>query len=301
MDHDLFLPLPKKDQVEEPEPPSLSFLQDAWRRFRENRAAMFCLVLLFLFTLMAIVVPLLSGYTYDEIHLPLKNSPPGATFWFGSDDLGRDLFCRVWWGARISLGIGLLAAILDGIIGVMWGAVAAYFGGIVDEVMMRICDILYTIPSLLTVILLTVLMGTGFKTIILALVLFGWINMARITRAQLLQIRESDYVLAARAIGANFQRILFRHLIPNALGPILATATMTIPAAIFTEAFLSFLGLGISPPYASWGNMINDGISAMEYFPWRLLFPSALLTVTILSFNLVGNALRDALDPRLRS
>ncbi len=165
---------------------------------------------------------------------------------------------------------------------------------------MRICDILHTIPSLLMVILLTVYMGSGLKTIFIALALIGWINMARITRSQLLQIKESEYVLAAKAIGASAPRIILRHLIPNALGPILATMTLTIPAAIFLEAFLSFLGLGLQAPYASWGVMINDGIGAMEFYPWRLFFPSILITLTMLSFNIVGNALRDALDPRLR-
>ena len=197
--------------------------------------------------------------------------------------------------------IGFAAALIDAVIGVIWGATAAYFGNWVDEIMMRICDILHTIPLLLTVILLTVFMGSGLKTILIALAINGWLNMGRITRAQILQIKQSDYVTAAKALGASTSRIIFRHLIPNALGPILATATLTIPAAIFTEAFLSFLGLGLQAPLASWGIMINDGISAMEFYPWRLFFPSALITLTMLSFNLVGNALRDALDPRLRS
>ncbi len=279
---------------------SLSFLADARRRFKQNKAAMFFSYLLLFFCAMAILGPMLSHYTYSKITLPLKNLPPSATFWFGSDDLGRDIFCRVWWGARISLSIGIIAALIDGVIGVVWGSIAAHFGGWVDEVMMRICDILHTIPSLLMVILLTVYMGSGLKTIFIALALIGWINMARITRSQLLQIKESEYVLAAKAIGASAPRIILRHLIPNALGPILATMTLTIPAAIFLEAFLSFLGLGLQAPYASWGVMINDGIGAMEFYPWRLFFPSILITLTMLSFNIVGNALRDALDPRLR-
>ena len=167
--------------------------------------------------------------------------------------------------------------------------------------MMRVCDVLNTIPTLLMVLLLTVYMGSGLKTILIALGLFGWINMARIARAQILQIKQSDYVLAAKAVGASTSRIVLRHLIPNALGPILATVTMTIPAAIFTEAFLSFLGLGLQAPMSSWGVMINEGIGAMEFYPWRLFFPSILITLTMFSFNIVGNALRDALDPRLRS
>ncbi len=280
---------------------TLSYLQDAWLRFKKNRSALFCLFLLLFLCAMSIIGPLISPYNYSDIHLELKNRPPSLDFWFGTDDLGRDVFCRVWWGARISLMIGFAAAIIDAVIGVIWGATAAYFGNWVDEIMMRICDILHTIPLLLTVILLTVFMGAGLKTILIAIAINGWLNMGRITRAQILQIKQSDYVTAAKALGASTFRIIFRHLIPNALGPILATATLTIPAAIFTEAFLSFLGLGLQAPLASWGIMINDGISAMEFYPWRLFFPSAFITLTMLSFNLVGNALRDALDPRLRS
>lgn len=280
---------------------NLTYLQDAWVRFKRNRVALICLFVLAFFCIMAVIGPWISPYHYSSIHLDLKNHPPSWEFWFGTDDLGRDIFCRVWWGARISLMIGFTAAIIDAIIGVIWGAVAAYFGNWVDEIMMRISDILYTIPLLLTVILLTVFMGCGLKTILIALAINGWINMGRITRAQIFQIKESDYILAARAIGASNLRIIFHHLIPNAMGPILATATMTIPSAIFTEAFLSFLGLGLQAPYASWGIMINEGISAMEFYPWRLFFPSAFITITMLSLNLIGNTIRDALDPRLRS
>jgi oligopeptide transport system permease protein len=298
---ELFTAWTKKEFVEENlAPASLSYLQDAWWRFRKNRAALFFLSVLLFLCVMALIGPLMRPFSFSEIHLEMKNRPPCWDYWFGSDDLGRDIFCRVWWGARISLAIGLAAALIDAVIGVIWGAIAAYFGGWVDEIMMRICDILHTIPLLLTVILLTVFMGSGLKTIFIALAINGWLNMSRITRAQILQIKQSDYVAAARAVGASPLRIVFRHLIPNALGPILATATLTIPAAIFTEAFLSFLGLGLQAPLASWGIMINDGISAMEFYPWRLFFPSALITLTMLSFNLVGNALRDALDPRLR-
>lgn len=297
---DDFLPLRIEKSIDGIAPPSLSYLEDAWVRFKNNRTALFCLGILLLLCLMAILGPWIRPFHYNDIHLELKNQPPSWTFWFGTDDLGRDIFCRVWWGARISLAIGMAAAIIDGLIGVIWGATAAYFGKWVDEIMMRICDVLHTIPLLLTVILLTVFMGAGLKTIFIALAINGWLNMSRITRAQILQIKQSDYVMAAKAIGASSGRIVFRHLIPNALGPILATATLTIPNAIFTEAFLSFLGLGLQAPFASWGIMINDGISAMEFYPWRLFFPSALITLTMLSFNLVGNALRDALDPRLR-
>jgi oligopeptide transport system permease protein len=298
---ELFSPAPKQKQCIELNTPQLSFIQDSWSRFCKNRPAVFCLTLLGLLALMALIGPFLSSYTYSEIHLERKNLPPSQAYWFGSDDLGRDLFCRVWWGARISLFVGCFAALVDGLIGVLYGATAAYFGGWIDELLMRLSDVLHTIPTLLVVILLTVFLGPGFKTLLFALILMGWINMARITRSQVLQIKTSEYVLAARALGASPWRIIARHLIPNALGPILATATLTIPSAIFTEAFLSFLGLGIQAPYASWGVMINDGIGAMEFYPWRLFIPAAMITLTMLCLNLVGNALRDALDPRLRS
>lgn len=263
----------------------------------KSRFAIIALSFLFLF---ALIGPLISPYSYSDIQLEWKNTPPGSQFWFGSDELGRDLFTRVWWGARISLFIGITAATIDMVIGVFWGSIAAYAGGKIEELMMRICDVLHAIPYLLVVILLTVIRGSGMITILIAMTMTGWINMARICRSQILQLKQNDYVTAARALGASPARILLRHLIPNAMGPIIAAMTLTIPMAIFTEAFLSFLGLGIQAPAASWGVMLNDGLNAMRYYPWRLFFPAAMITLTMLSFNLLGNALRDSLDPRLR-
>jgi oligopeptide transport system permease protein len=273
---------------------------DAWFRFKSNRAAYVTLWVLALLGAFALFGPLFSSHSYSDIQLEAKNRPPCAAFWFGTDELGRDLFSRVWWGARISLFIGIAAATIDVAFGVIWGSVAAYVGGKVDEVLMRIADILHSIPYLLVVILLTVMRGSGIGTILIAMTFTGWINMARIIRGQMLQLKTSDYVAAARLIGASTPRILFRHLLPNAMGPIIATLTLTIPTAIFTEAFLSFLGLGVQAPAASWGVMVNEALSAMRYYPWRLFFPASMITLTILCFNLLGNALRDALDPRLR-
>ncbi len=258
----------------------------------------FALFTLIFFALMAIIGPWMSPYSYSKIHLELKNSPPSFRFWFGSDELGRDIFTRIWWGARISLFVGFAAALIDAIIGVLWGTFSAYFGGKIDELMMRICDILYAIPYILVVILLTVIRGSGIVTILIAMTCTGWITMARITRAQVLQIKELDYITAARSIGASNMRIVLRHIIPNAIGPIIATMTLTIPSAIFTEAFLSFIGLGVQAPAASWGVMVGDSISAMRYYPWRLIFPSCMITLTMLSFNILGNALRDQFDPK---
>ena len=263
--------------------------------------AKFALFFLICFCTMAIIGPWISPYSYSEIHLELKNTPPCAMFWFGTDELGRDIFTRIWWGARISLFIGFTAAIIDGVIGVLYGSIAAYFGGNVDECMMRLCDIIAAIPYLLVVILLTLVRGSGLFTILIAMTCIKWINMARICRSQVFQVKSLDFITAAKSMGASHMRILFLHLIPNAIGPILATMTLTIPSAIFTEAFLSFIGLGVQAPAASWGVMVNDAIGAMRYYPWRLLFPSSMITLTILCFNILGNALRDSLDPRTRN
>lgn len=280
--------------------PTTSYWQDAWNRLKANKLAMTGLIFLILLVFAAAVGPFISNYTYYETHLQLKNLPPSSTFWFGTDELGRDLFTRIWWGARISLFVGISASLIDLVIGVCYGSIAGLFGGKVDEAMMRIADILYSIPSLLVVILLIVVIGSGLGTIILALTLTGWIGMARIVRGQMLQLKQLDFIKAANALGASRLRILLRHLIPNAMGPIVVTLTLTIPIAIFTEAFLSFLGLGVQAPIASWGTMANDGLSALRYYPWRIFFPAGFISITMLSFNLLGDGLRDAFDPRLR-
>lgn len=278
----------------------VSYWQDAWGRLRKNRAAMLGLITLSIFILFAILAPFFSPYTYYETRLQLKNSPPSAQFWFGTDELGRDLFTRCWWGARISLFVGITASLIDLTIGVLYGSFAGFVGGKTEEWMMRFADILYAIPYLLVVILLMVMIGSGITTIILALTITGWINMARIVRSQILQLKQLDFIRAAQALGASKWRILLRHLIPNTMGSIIVTVTLTIPAAIFAEAFLSFLGLGVQAPIASWGTMANDGLSALRYYPWRLFFPATFISLTMLSFNLLGDGLRDALDPRLR-
>lgn len=277
-----------------------SYWRDAWQRLCLNKPAMFGLILLTILILGAIFMPFFTSHTYYETHLPLKNMPPCSKFWFGSDELGRDLFIRIWWGARISLFVGIVAAVIDMFIGVFYGAFAGMIGGKTEEFMMRLSDILYSLPHLLIVILLMVIMRPGVFTIIVALTLTGWINMARIVRGQILQIKQNDFVMAAHMLGASRSRILMHHLIPNAIGSIITTMTLTVPAAIFTEAFLSFLGLGVQAPIASWGMMASDGLSALRYYPWRLFFPACFISVTMLAFNLVGDGVRDAFDPRLR-
>lgn len=255
--------------------------------------------LLLTFVIMAIIGPLISGYTYYETHLELKNQSPSLKFWFGTDDLGRDIFTRVWYGARISLFVGVSAALIDLVVGVLWGGVAALAGGRLEEIMMRAADLLYSLPYLLIVIVLTVVMEPGLISIIAALTIIGWITMARIVRGQILQLKHQEYVLAAKSMGAGFWRIFLKHLLPNARGPILVTLTLTIPSAIFAEAFLSFLGLGVQAPIASWGTMANEGLPALSYYPWRLFFPALFISLTMLAFNLVGDALRDTLDVKM--
>ncbi|AGX03455.1 MULTISPECIES: ABC transporter permease [Bacillaceae] len=280
--------------------PSLSFWKDVTLRFRKNKLAMFGIVLLAILVFMAIFGPYMTPYDYASNDLGNKNQSPSSEHWFGTDDLGRDVFARTWEGARISLFIGLAAALIDLFIGVLWGGIAGFKGGRTDEYMMRAADVLYGIPYLLLVILLMVVLGQSVGTMILAMTITGWINMSRIVRGQVLSLKNQEYVLASRTLGANVSRIMFKHLIPNTMGPILVTMTLTVPSAIFTEAFLSYLGLGLTPPVASWGTMANDGLPALRYYPWRLFFPATFICLTIFAFNVIGDGLRDALDPRLR-
>ncbi len=301
VDADLFLPLEQESHLkEEIARPSLSFWQDVWRRLRGNSVALFGLITLLLLSCFALFGPLLTPHRYYETNLVAKNQSPSKEYWFGTDDLGRDMFARTACGAQISRFVGISAAVIDLFIGILWGGVAALTGGKLDNLLMRIADILYAIPYLLVVIMLMVVMGSGLIPILIALTITGWIGMARIVRGQLLQLKEQEYILAATALGASQKRILFKHLIPNAMGPIIVTMTFTIPIAIFTEAFLSFLGLGVQAPIASWGTMASDGLPAMRYYPWRLFFPAIFISLTMLAFNLVGDGLRDALDPKLR-
>ncbi|MGG0655207.1 ABC transporter permease [Rummeliibacillus pycnus] len=278
---------------------SVSFWKEVMLRFSHNKLAIVGLIILAIVMLLAIFVPLFSPYSYRE-QLGVYNAPPSAKHWFGTDDLGRDVFVRVWVGARISLFIGLTAAVIDLIIGVAWGSIAGLVGGRVDDIMMRIADVLTAVPYLLVVIILLVVLQPGLLPMIIALSITGWVNMARIVRGEVLSIKNQEYVLAARTLGAGTKHIILKHLVPNALGAILVTMTLTIPNAIFTESFLSYLGLGVPAPMASWGTMASEGNNALETAPWRLIFPAFFISMTIFAFNAVGDGLRDALDPKLR-
>ncbi|OJF16370.1 MAG: diguanylate cyclase, partial [Bacillaceae bacterium G1] len=275
--------------------------EHVWIRLRKNRMASAGLVILVFLAVMAVFGPHMSDYTYYEQNLEDKNLKPSGEHWFGTDGLGRDMFVRTWYGARVSLLIGLAAGLIDLVIGVLYGGISGYLGGRIDEIMMRIVDVLWGLPYLLIVILLLVVMEPGILTIIIALSVTGWLRMARLVRGQVLQLKEREYVLAARTLGASGMRILFKHLLPNSLGPIIVLLTYPVPGAIFGEAFLSFLGLGVQAPFASWGTMINDATAVIlsgEW--WRLFFPAFFLSLTLLAFNMLGDGLRDALDPRTK-
>ncbi|WP_410514508.1 ABC transporter permease [Paenibacillus sp. BR2-3] len=279
---------------------SLSAWRDSWQRLRKNKMAMTALGVLFLIVLAALVGPYLSKFNYYSNDLLNTNKPPSSEHWFGTDDLGRDMFVRTWFGARISLTVGLAAAAIDLLIGVIYGGIMGYFGGRVDNIMNKFSEILYAIPYLLVVILLLVVMEPSLGTIILALTITGWINMSWIVRGEIMQLKNREFVLASRSMGAGSGRLLFRHLLPNAVGPIIVTITLSVPNAIFAEAFLSFLGLGVQAPIASLGSMISDALTGWMYYPWRFLFPAILISLTMLSFNIFGDGLRDALDPKLK-
>ncbi|CAG9619280.1 ABC transporter permease [Sutcliffiella rhizosphaerae] len=299
---DWFKPLDKKKgDAEAVVRPSLSYWQDAWRRLLKNKLAMAGLVFLVLLTIMAIFGPIFSPHSVTQTNLPNQNQAPSSTHLFGTDELGRDVFTRTWYGARISLFVGLMAALIDFLIGVIYGGVAGYKGGRTDNAMMRVVEVLYGLPYLLVVILLMVVMGPGLLTIIIALTVTGWVGMARIVRGQVLQIKNYEFVLASKTFGTKTSRIIRKNLLPNTMGPIIVQMTLTVPAAIFAEAFLSFLGLGVQAPYASWGVMANDGLSTIiSGHWWRLFFPAFFISMTMFAFNVLGDGLQDALDPKLR-
>ncbi|WP_036668901.1 ABC transporter permease [Paenibacillus sp. HW567] len=279
---------------------SLSAWKDSWQRLRQNKMAMTALIILGLIVLASLIGPLFSKFNYYSNDLLSTNKPPSSDHWFGTDDLGRDIFVRTWYGARISLIVGLAAAAIDLFIGVIYGGIMGFFGGRVDNIMNKISEVLYSIPYLLVVILLLVVLEPSLGTIILALTITGWITMSWIVRGEIMQLKNREFVLASRSMGAGSGRLLFRHLLPNAVGPIIVTITLSVPNAIFAEAFLSFLGLGVQAPVASLGSMINDSLTGWLYYPWRFLFPAILISLTMLSFNIFGDGLRDALDPKLK-
>jgi oligopeptide transport system permease protein len=318
-----------RDAVDAPQERGTSLWKDAWRRLRKNRAAVASGAILLVMIVACVLVPAFSEHDYTAANLALGPTPPSAAHWMGTDFHGRDLMTRVFFGGRISFTVGIIATLVSFVIGVSWGGVAGYFGGRIDAVMMRIVDVMYTFPFLILVILLQVFFANkggvfhrAFQSIsspfvddasdpawfpvfqiafvFAALGAISWLTMARIVRGQVIALREQPFVEAARSIGVGHAAIIFRHLLPNALGPIIVYTTLTVPAIMLAEAFLSFLGLGTQEPLASWGLLAKDGAETMDIFWWTLLFPAVMLAITLFCFNFLGDGLRDALDPRIR-
>jgi len=275
-----------------------SLWHDAWLRLRKNRLALFGLGVLLLFIVIAVLTPWLAPYSYDTQNLDLGATPPSAAHWLGTDIFGRDLMTQIMYGGRISLSVGFVATAVALLIGVTWGAIAGYVGGRVDTVMMRLVDIMYALPFMIFIVLLMVVFGRNMLLLFLAIGAVEWLTMARIMRSQVQSLRQQEFVEAAISLGLPPATIIRRHLIPNALGPIIVYTTLTIPGVMLLEAFLSFLGLGIQPPQTSWGLLISYGAETMEEFPWLLIFPGLALTLTLFSLNFLGDGLRDALDVR---
>jgi oligopeptide transport system permease protein len=280
-----------------------SLWQDAWQRLRRNRAALLAMLVLGVIVFLVIAGPWLSPWSYSYIDFDgVWGAAPGfdGGHWFGTDNLGRDLFARTMQGGRISLLVGLVATMVSLVIGVAWGAVAGYYGGRIDNVMMRIVDILYAMPFMFFVILLMVLFGRHLVLIFVAIGAVNWLDMARIVRGQTLSLRQKEFISAAITSGLESRDIIRRHIVPNLLGVVAVYTTLTIPQVILVESFLSFLGLGVQEPATSWGMLVNDGAVTMEATPWALIFPAAFLATTLFCFNFIGDGLRDALDPKDR-
>ncbi|MGX1438512.1 oligopeptide transport system permease protein [Bacillus pumilus] len=319
--------------AEKIEKPSLNYWQDAWLRIKKNKAAVVSLVILFLIVFMAIVGPLISGKDFSTQTTSEANLPPRIQglehvsflpftgertlksgdvvnpyeqkgidhyYWFGTDNLGRDLFTRVWKGTQISLLIAVVAAVIDLIIGVAYGAISGYFGGKIDNAMQRVLEVLMGIPNLIVVILMILVLKPGIIPIIIALSITGWISMARVVRAQVMKLKEQEYVLAARTLGLSNFKIIFKHMLPNLTGVMIINTMFTIPSAIFFEAFLSFIGLGLQEPQASLGTLIEDGFKSMIAFPYQMVYPAIIISVIMIVFNLVADGVRDALDPKMK-
>jgi oligopeptide transport system permease protein len=275
-----------------------SLWRDAWHRLKKNRLAVIGGALLAGLTMLCIAGPWFLRMSYQEQNLDLGASAPSAAHWLGTDTLGRDLFVRLLYGGRISLGVGLCATFVALTIGVIYGAIAGYLGGKIDATMMRLVDIIYALPFTIFVILLMVFFGRNIILLFVAIGAVEWLTMARIVRSQIMALKKMEFIEAARSLGLSNTRIIFRHLLPNALGPIIVYTTLTIPAVMLLEAFLSFLGLGVQPPMSSWGTLIKDGAEKMEEFPWLLIFPGSIFSLTLFSLNFLGDGLRDALDVR---
>ena len=278
-----------------------SLWSDAWRRLLANKAAVAGGIILLILIFLAIFAPWIAPHSYSYQNLELGAQPPSGNFLLGTDTLGRDLFSRILYGARVSLMVGFVATGVALVIGVSWGIIAGYFGGRIDSVMMRIVDVLYGLPFIIFIILLMVIFGRNIWLLFGAIGAVEWLTMARIVRGQVLTIKNQEYVLAAQAMGVSNIQMFRKHIFPNILGPIAVYATLTIPQVMLLEAFLSFLGLGIQPPMSSWGTLIRYGVESMEEYSWLLIYPGITFTITLFALNFFGDGLRDALDPKISS
>ncbi|BBH27667.1 ABC transporter permease [Intestinibaculum porci] len=284
------------DEVE----PARPLWKDILARFFENKGAVIGVILIILITLMAIFAPIFSKYTYDGVDTANINLAPSAAHLFGTDSFGRDLWARLWTGTRISLFIAVVAVVIDVVVGMTYGLISGYFGGMVDAILQRIQEIINSIPTLVILTILLTVMKPSLTTVILALIFTEWIPMSRITRAQVLKVKEDEYVLASRTLGASDMFLIFKEILPNIFGQLIIMSMMTVPNAIFYEAYLAFVGLGLTVPRASLGTLINDGFDYFLVYPYQMLIPSIVLAVLMLSFNLFGDGLRDALDPTMK-
>ena len=295
---DMFAPLPEEERNSEfIAMDSKTYLQDAWGRFKKNKLALISLIFLGIMILLAIFVPIISPYTYDGMSDDV-NIMPCMAHLLGTDKFGRDILTRLMYGARISLMVGFLAAILNLIIGVVYGGIAGYAGGKVDMVMMRIIDCIYSIPSMLYVILIMLVLGSNIYSVLVGISISSWIGMARQVRTQIQTLKQQEFAMAAYVIGASKKRILFKHLIINSMGPIVVSATMMVPDAIFTEAFLAFIGIGISLPQASWGTLCNEARAQLTQYPLQIIWPVMAICLTVLALNFIGDGVGEALDPK---
>lgn len=277
-----------------------SALYDGWIRLRKNKAAVICAVILIVITLFAIFAPILGQYTYFDTNYKAKLKPPSIEHPFGTDEFGRDQWARIWYGTRISLLIGLVAALLNLFIGVIYGAVSAMIGGRVDAIMQRIIEILVGVPHLIIVILFMMILPPGVGTIVIAMSITGWVNMARLVRAQILKLKNQEFVMAAKLLGTSGWKVIMKHLVPNTVSVIVIQIMFAIPSAIFTEAFLSFIGVGLAAPKASLGVLINDGYKMLRAAPYMLIYPALAIILIMVCFSILGDGLRDALDPRMK-
>lgn len=275
---------------------SKTFFQDAWNKFKKNKLALISLIFLAVMIICSIFIPMFSPYGYETQDLAIKNLAPCLAHPFGTDKLGRDIMVRIFYGARISLAIGFASAGINLVIGIIYGGISGYLGGKVDMIMMRIIDIIYSVPSLLYTVLILMIFGNTLSSMLLAICLTSWISMARQVRTQVMSLKEMEFSLAARVIGASDMRILIKHLVINAIGPIIVCLTMMVPAAIFTEAFLSFIGIGLDPTIPSWGKLANDCRSLIFTYPVQIIWPTAAICLTVLSLNFIGDGLGDAFD-----